>query len=94
MLFKKKQIIIEAIEWTGENYDEIRSFTSNKSNLEKNIGGDEAGNGLPQLYERLVIPTLEGNMIARKGDFIIKGIRGEFYPCKPDIFWQTYEKFN
>ncbi|GAF90712.1 unnamed protein product, partial [marine sediment metagenome] len=40
----------------------------------------------------LFIPTLEGTHIARVGDYIIKGIANEFYPCKPDIFWQTYEK--
>jgi len=40
---------------------------------------------------RLVIPTLEGRMIAEPGDWIIKGIKGEFYPCKPDIFEATYE---
>lgn len=39
----------------------------------------------------MIIKTLEGDMVAEPGDFIIKGIRGEFYPCKPDIFWQTYE---
>jgi hypothetical protein len=40
----------------------------------------------------VVIETLEGNMTASKGDYIIKGIKGEFYPCKPDIFELTYEK--
>lgn len=39
----------------------------------------------------LPIPTLEGEMLASDGDFIIKGVNGEFYPCKPDIFEQTYE---
>lgn len=42
--------------------------------------------------EGLVIPTLEGRMTADRGDWIIKGIKGEFYPCKPDIFEATYEK--
>ena len=40
----------------------------------------------------LVIPTLEGNMIASLGDYVIKGVNGEFYPCKPDIFEKTYER--
>lgn len=39
----------------------------------------------------ILIPTLEGDMAARPGDFIIKGVNGEFYPCKPDIFAKTYE---
>jgi hypothetical protein len=42
----------------------------------------------------LIIPTLEGEMKARPGDYIIKGIKGEFYPCKPDIFEATYEPVN
>ena len=41
--------------------------------------------------EGMVIPTLEGDMLARPGDYIIKGIKGEFYPCKPDVFVATYE---
>jgi hypothetical protein len=40
------------------------------------------------------IHTLEGNMIASVGDWIIKGVKGEFYPCKPDIFESTYEEVN
>jgi hypothetical protein len=42
----------------------------------------------------VVIETLEGNMLASKGDYIIKGVKGEFYPCKPDIFELTYEKID
>lgn len=44
------------------------------------------------LFIYLCIPTLEGNHLADKGDFIIKGVKGEFYPCKPDIFEKTYEE--
>ena len=44
--------------------------------------------------EGLTIHTLEGDMIASIGDYIIKGVNGEFYPCKPDIFEKTYEKVN
>jgi hypothetical protein len=42
----------------------------------------------------LVIPTLEGNMLAVENDYVIKGVHGEFYPCKPDIFKETYEAVN
>jgi hypothetical protein len=42
--------------------------------------------------QELIIETLEGNMVAKPGDFIIRGVRGELYPCKPDIFNDTYEK--
>ena len=74
--YRKKPVVVEAVQWTGENYDEIVEFTRSKA----------------KLYCRsLVIPTLEGDHFASKGDYIIKGVAGEFYPCKPDIFEQTYE---
>ena len=50
--------------------------------LPEGSGGEEMG---------LLIPTLEGLMVGRQNDWIIKGIKGEFYPCKPDIFAATYE---
>ena len=77
--YRKKPVVIEAIQYNGDNYNEISNFTGNKSLL-----------GLKQSNE-IIISTLEGNMIVSIGDYIIKGIKGEFYPCKPDIFEQTYE---
>lgn len=77
--YRKKPVVIEAIQYNGDNYNEISNFTGNKSLL-----------GLKQSNE-IIINTLEGNMIASVGDYIIKGIKGEFYPCKPDIFELTYE---
>ena len=74
--YKKKPVVIEAIRFTGSNYEEIREF----------IGKNTLCSDLS-----IVIPTLEGDMIAQKGDYIIKGVKGEFYPCKPDIFAETYE---
>ena len=74
--YKKKPVVIEAIRFVGSNYEEIREF----------IGVDTLCSGLS-----IVIPTLEGDMVAQKGDYIIKGVQGEFYPCKPDIFTKTYE---
>lgn len=76
--YVKKPVEIEAIQWTGENLNEIVMFTD-MHNLQ--CGENE-----------LKIKTLEGNIIASKGDYIIRGIKGEFYPCKPDIFEQTYDK--
>lgn len=76
--YRKKPVVIEAIQWTGNNLNEIVMFTE-KHNLQ--CGENE-----------LKIKTLEGNMIASLGDYIIKGVKGEFYPCKPDIFEQTYEE--
>ena len=80
--FIKKPVIIEAIQWTGKEdcWKEIHE-------LSKNIiwWKDEKLN-----VSRLEIKTLEGVMTAGIGDWIIRGIRGEFYPCKPDIFEATY----
>lgn len=74
--YKKKPVVIEAIRFVGSNYEEIKGF----------IGRNTLCSDLS-----IVIPTLEGNMVAQKGDYIIKGVHGEFYPCKPDIFHETYE---
>lgn len=75
--FKKKPVIIEAVQWDGSNNELIKEFV--KSNY--SIQGDE-----------LYIRTLEGCMTASVGDWVIKGVEGEFYPCKPDIFEKTYEE--
>ena len=96
MRYKKKPIIIEAILWTGYNYTESEVFMG-----ESLAGGlyepasPERGNGWttgPYSNSAKIIATLEGNMLCQPGDYIIKGIKGEFYPCKPDIFEQTYER--
>jgi hypothetical protein len=75
--FRKKPVVIEAVQWDGSNYDEIGDFMELNATLQ--IGDD------------FIIPTLEGEMRASPGDWIIKGVKGEFYPCKPDIFAATYE---
>ncbi len=77
MKYRKKPVVIEAIQVSFHNFDEIERF----------VGGD-LGN---RPDGSLVIATLEGAMTASIGDYIIKGIKGEFYPCKPDIFAATYE---
>ena len=79
--YKKKPVIIEAVQWTGENHKEIDEFIT-MANRTK-IGST-----------KISINTLEGIMTADIGDYIIKGVQGEFYPCKPDIFEQTYEEVN
>jgi len=77
----KKPVAIEAIQWDGSNRMEIDSFTEGKSIFDY---GENFST-----YD-LFIETLEGTHKARIGDMIIKGIKGEFYPCKPDIFKKTY----
>lgn len=78
--YRKKPVVIEAIQWTGNNWNEIFSFIGDVFKSQNNMDGT------------IEINTLEGNMVANIGDWIIKGVKGEFYPCKPDIFEQTYEK--
>jgi len=79
-MFRKKPVVIEAVQWTGENVKEVEDFTSSTKV------------GYAEEYDTLTIPTLEGDHTANKGDWIIKGVKGEFYPCKPDIFEQTYDE--
>lgn len=73
--FRKKPVVIEAVQYTGPNFDEIEEF----------CGGDaEFRDG------ELLVATLEGPLHATPGDWIIRGVAGEFYPCKPSIFEVTY----
>lgn len=78
--YRKKPVIIEAVQFTGDNYDKCLEFT-----------GLEPSDGVINNSD-FIIQTLEGVMTASKNDWIIKGIKGEFYPCKPDIFEATYEE--
>jgi hypothetical protein len=89
--YRKKPVIIEAIEWNGKNFDEVSNFTQNFMG-HKLAYEDAEEHSLKS--GKYYISTLEGVMTATKGDFIIKGVNGEFYPCKPDIFKKTYELVN
>ena len=89
--YVKKPIVIDAIQWTGKNVDEIVEFYMDSANANPN--GNVLKTHMPE-HGKLIIPTLEGNHIANTGDFIIRGIKGELYPCKPDIFESTYELFE
>lgn len=80
--YRKKPVEIEALQWTGDNRDEIWKFCSMAY-----FNTDVATGDLS-----LMIQTLEGSMQASIGDYIIKGVKDEFYPCKPDIFDMTYDK--
>lgn len=78
MKYRKKPVVIEAIQLnhTTDSQEQIIAW----SGIARK--GPDGG---------LIIPTLEGDMTANTGDYIIKGVKGEFYPCKPDIFEATYE---
>ena len=86
MKYRKKPVVIEAVRWTGENREEINGFCNPAKDfhiVRNTIWSKDK--------KTLLIKTLEGNMLASVGDYIIKGVNGEFYPCKPDIFEKTYE---
>lgn len=84
----KKPIIIEAIQFTGdkENYNEILNFVDSSAIAAESFTGGQ--------IENIWIRTLEGIMTVSLNDYIIKGVHGEFYPCKPDIFNETYDKIE
>lgn len=81
MKFRKKPVVIEAMQFTEESKNQCFNF------VRCNCAADFE-DGSPVLK----IQTLEGVMTASLGDYIIKGVQGEFYPCKPDIFEATYER--
>lgn len=82
MFYRKKPVIIQAVQYDGSglSLDKIRAMAGAEVVIDVTISNT------------LLIPTLEGAMEATKGDFIIKGIKGEVYPCKPDIFDQSYDQ--
>jgi hypothetical protein len=82
MKYRKKPVEIEAVQWKGWNTTEVADLMG----ASPAFGSD--GKGLHWVS----IETLEGTMTASLGDWIIKGVQGEFYPCKPDIFAATYEE--
>ena len=84
MKYRKKPIVIEAVQFTGSNQSEVLRFC--RPGLT-----EDAYEGAQIMALPVVITTLEGDMTASPGDFIIKGVKGEFYPCKPDIFQASYE---
>ena len=89
--YRKKPVVIEAVQWVSSNIAEVEDFVGKNLKTEW-IGGAGYEAGVTPPLIDLIIPTLEGDMRASYGDYIIKGVNGEFYPCKPDIFKKTYEK--
>jgi hypothetical protein len=88
MKYTKKPIEIEAVQ-INANPTEIKEFVGDSCQIEYYTAAYEAGQDRPMLF--VTIHTLEGDMQAKEGDYIIKGVKGEFYPCRKDIFEETYE---
>lgn len=97
--YRKKPVVIEAVQLNWRNWGHVCDFLGDiigphnpgRSSAEYSDTCGEETNANVQWIE-ITIPTLEGDMIAKHGDWIIKGVNGEFYPCKPDIFAATYER--
>lgn len=82
MKFRKKPVVIEAMQFTKETILEAQAFCS--GDIDPPVNQFEPN-------PSIIIHTREGNMRASEGDWIIRGVQGEYYPCKPDIFAATYE---
>ena len=81
--FRKKPVVIEAIQFNGVNGKDVEQWISKNKN---NRIGKVVSSG-----DAILMRTLKGAMRAEIGDYIIKDVKGDFFPCKPDIFEQTYE---
>lgn len=81
MKYRKKPVEIEAMQLTADNACEVLTFCNGSGDIVASKEDDGT----------ISIKTLEGTMIASIGDYVIKGVKGEFYPCKPDIFEATYD---
>lgn len=90
MKFRKKPVVIEAEQWTHFPV-EVNSICG-QANLTFYSGAERCEHCGNPLYAHAKCPTLEGFHIVCPNDWIIKGVKGEFYPCKPDVFDMTYEK--
>lgn len=85
MKYRKKPVVIEAVQWSGENLGDMVELCAPN-------GQGEGWQIEPiQIGQPMTIHTLEGNHRADIGDWVIRGVKGELYPCKPDIFEATYE---
>lgn len=94
--YRRKPIVVEALEWTGENHRDIWNFLTGRVDDYMEASGDNFYIDHSKVAGGLVIKTIEDGYeeeyLANIGDYIIKGVRGEFYPCKPGIFKETYEE--
>ncbi len=86
MKYRKKPIVIDAVQWNGSNHECWQPWMLDAMALPTGTLGAVGRDG-----RALRIHTLEGTMRADDGDWIIRGVKGEIYPCKPDIFAATYE---
>ena len=92
MQYRKKPVVIEAVQWNGkDNLNEVCEFLGSHLNGFEKCYLPNKRPDQEDTVTKLIIHTLEGSHDASIGDYIIKGVKGEFYPCKPDIFELTYD---
>lgn len=87
--FRKKPVVIDAVQWSGENISEVMDLCAAPAEAQTTVKWDTT-----TVPPTLTIHTLENTsdpLTASIGDFIIRGVKGEIYPCKPDIFTATYD---
>lgn len=92
MKYRKKPIVIEAVQWNGLNLEEIKEFVGDSLIYNINDAAWKVGKDAPTVH--IKIKTLEGTMVAKAGDYIIRGVNGEIYPCKAEVFWRSYEEVS
>ena len=92
--FRKKPVVVNAVQWTGINVEEMHGWLSALAaakTVSEEVAQQVQFDMTKPPHIKLSIKTLEGEMAADHGDFVICGVKGELYPCKPDIFEATYE---
>lgn len=89
MRYRKKPVVVEAIQWNGLNLEEIKEFVGDSLIYNISDAAWKVGKDAPTVH--IKIKTLEGTMIANTGDYVIRGVNGEIYPCRANIFEKTYE---
>lgn len=90
MNYRKKPVVIQAIQLTKDNFEEVEQFIGCARDTFRHYTNEQRFLSRTK-PEGIHIKTLEGLMLASIGDYVIRGVKGEFYPCKPDIFEMTYE---
>lgn len=78
----KKPVVVTAIQYNGTNTQRIIDFTQGQAFISQDIPGG------------ITIPNIGGDLVATEGDFVIRGVKGEFYPCKPDVFASSYDQVS
>lgn len=89
MRYRKKPVIVEAIQYDGSNGEKVKEWAGDNKKIWEEYDVYVSPPGVSTC--RIKVITLEGKMYAYPGDWIIRGIEGEYYPCKPSIFEKTYE---